>query len=39
LFAKEESPVLKKLRELKPDELSPRDALDALYELRKLDSN
>jgi len=39
MFAKVESPALKKLRELKPDELSPREALDLLYELRKLDGN
>jgi len=37
LFGAQESPALKKLRELKPDELSPRDALDALYALKKLD--
>ncbi|MFX4228122.1 MAG: DNA mismatch repair protein MutS [Porticoccaceae bacterium] len=38
LFAAPESPALKKLRELKPDDLSPREALDALYMLQKLDS-
>lgn len=38
LFAAPESPALKKLRELKPDELSPREALDTLYTLQKLDS-
>ena len=38
LFAVQESPALKKLRELNPDELSPREALDMLYRLQKLDS-
>jgi DNA mismatch repair protein MutS len=32
----EEHPVLKSLRELQPDELSPKDALERLYHLKKL---
>ncbi len=32
----EEHPALKSLREIKPDELSPRDALEMLYQLKKL---
>jgi DNA mismatch repair protein MutS len=32
----EEHPVLKSLRELQPDELSPKDALEKLYQLKKL---
>jgi len=32
----EEHPVLKLLRELQPDELSPKDALEQLYRLKKL---
>ena len=32
----EEHPLLAALRELQPDELSPRDALDRLYQLKKL---
>ncbi len=32
----EEHPALKSLRELQPDELSPKDALERLYQLRKL---
>jgi DNA mismatch repair protein MutS len=32
----EEHPVLKSLRELQPDELSPKDALERLYQLKKL---
>jgi len=35
LFAPEESPVLKQLRALKPDNLTPREALDLLYKLVK----
>ena len=31
----EEHPVLKSLRELHPDELSPKEALESLYQLRK----
>ena len=30
------SPVLARLRDIHPDDLSPRDALDALYELKSL---
>jgi DNA mismatch repair protein MutS len=33
--AAEESPVLKSLRELNPDTLTPREALELLYQLRK----
>ncbi|MGB8517747.1 MAG: DNA mismatch repair protein MutS, partial [Gallionella sp.] len=32
----EEHPALKSLRELQPDELSPKDALEMLYQLKKL---
>jgi len=32
----EEHPLLKSLRELQPDELSPKEALEKLYELKKL---
>jgi DNA mismatch repair protein MutS len=32
----EEHPLLKSLRELQPDELSPREALEKLYKLKKL---
>ncbi|MDP4028194.1 MAG: DNA mismatch repair protein MutS [Gallionella sp.] len=32
----EEHPVLKSLRELQPDELSPKDALERLYQLKTL---
>jgi DNA mismatch repair protein MutS len=32
----EDHPVLKSLRELQPDELSPKEALERLYQLRKL---
>ncbi|HEU0187437.1 MAG TPA: DNA mismatch repair protein MutS, partial [Gallionellaceae bacterium] len=32
----EEHPVLKSLREVQPDELSPKEALEKLYQLRKL---
>src|SRR5450759_1030140 len=32
----EEHPVLKSLRELQPDELSPKEALEKMYELKKL---
>jgi hypothetical protein len=32
----EEHPALKSLRELQPDELSQKDALEWLYQLRKL---
>ena len=32
----ENSPALERLAELNPDELTPREALDALYELKKL---
>jgi DNA mismatch repair protein MutS len=32
----EEHPVLKALRELQPDELSPKEALEKLYQLRNL---
>ncbi len=32
----EEHPVLKSLRELQPDELSPKEALERLYQLKKL---
>jgi DNA mismatch repair protein MutS len=39
LFATPESPVLKKLQELQPDELSPREALEVLYSLKSLDTN
>jgi DNA mismatch repair protein MutS len=35
LFAPEESKALKHLRQLKPDNLSPREALDLLYQLVK----
>jgi DNA mismatch repair protein MutS len=35
LFAAEEHPVVAILRELDPDGLSPREALEKLYELRK----
>jgi DNA mismatch repair protein MutS len=30
------SPLQAKLAEIDPDKLSPRDALDALYQLKKL---
>jgi DNA mismatch repair protein MutS len=39
LFAapvKEHHPALDALKEINPDELSPREALEALYRLRKL---
>ena len=32
----EEHPVLKSLRELQPDELSPKEALERIYQLKKL---
>ncbi len=32
----EEHPALKSLREIKPDDLSPRNALEMLYQLKKL---
>ncbi|OFZ68160.1 MAG: DNA mismatch repair protein MutS [Betaproteobacteria bacterium RBG_16_56_24] len=32
----EEHPVLKSLREVRPDELSPKEALEVIYQLRKL---
>jgi len=32
----EEHPVLRLLRELHPDELSPKEALERLYQLKKL---
>jgi len=32
----EEHPVLKSLRDLQPDELSPKEALERLYQLKKL---
>jgi len=32
----EEHPVLKSVRELQPDELSPKEALEKLYQLKKL---
>ena len=32
----EENPVLQSLRELQPDELSPKEALESLYQLKKL---
>ncbi len=32
----EEHPLLKSLRELQPDELSPKEALESLYQLKKL---
>ena len=32
----EEHPVLKLLREMQPDEMSPKDALEKLYQLKKL---
>jgi DNA mismatch repair protein MutS len=32
----EEHPVLQSLRDLQPDELSPKDALEKLYQLKKL---
>jgi len=32
----EEHPALQSLRELQPDELSPKEALEKLYQLRKL---
>ena len=35
LFAPQESQTLARLRQLQPDELTPRDALDLLYELRQ----
>ncbi len=31
----EEHPALRRLRELEPDSLSPKEALDLLYELRQ----
>jgi DNA mismatch repair ATPase MutS len=31
----EENPVLKTLRELNPDSLTPREALELLYQLRR----
>jgi DNA mismatch repair protein MutS len=33
---KEETPLTQALKELNPDDFSPRDALDKLYELKKL---
>lgn len=33
------SPVLDRLKEIDPDQLTPRDALELLYELKKLESN
>jgi len=38
LFEPRTSPVEEALRKIDPDALSPRDALDALYRLKKLDS-
>jgi len=35
LFSPEESTVLKQLRQIQPDTLSPREALDLLYQLKK----
>jgi DNA mismatch repair protein MutS len=32
----EEHPLLAALREIQPDELSPKDALEKLYQLKKL---
>ena len=32
----EEHPLLERMREIRPDELTPKAALDALYELRKM---
>jgi len=32
----EEHPVLKSLREVRPDKLSPKEALERLYHLKKL---
>lgn len=37
LFASQGNAALERLRELSPDELTPKMALDALYELKKLD--
>ncbi len=39
LFQDPASPVLKKLKETHPDELTPRQALDFLYEIRQLIDN
>jgi len=36
LFAAPESPALARLHEIVPDELSPRQAMDLLYELKRL---
>ena len=36
LFSREESQVEKALRDIKPDSMTPRQALDTLYELRKI---
>lgn len=38
MFAQMPNPALQRLRDLAVDELSPRQALDLLYELRELDS-
>jgi len=32
----EEHPVLQSLRELQPDEMSPKEALEKIYQLKKL---
>ncbi len=36
LFQEPASPILQKLKEIHPDELTPRQALDFLYEIRQL---
>ncbi|HIJ90840.1 MAG TPA: DNA mismatch repair protein MutS [Deltaproteobacteria bacterium] len=36
LFGAGESPAVRRLREINPDTLSPREALDLLYELKRL---
>ncbi|MFA7348206.1 MAG: DNA mismatch repair protein MutS [Desulfurivibrionaceae bacterium] len=36
LFSTEESKAVRRLREINPDSLSPREALDLLYELKRL---
>jgi DNA mismatch repair protein MutS len=36
--AKRDSRIEDALREIEPDALTPREALDALYRLKKLDS-
>ncbi|MEE9258513.1 MAG: DNA mismatch repair protein MutS [Nitrospinaceae bacterium] len=36
LFSDPENPLVKKLEEIKPDDLTPRTALDLIYELKQL---